>query len=303
MSPGLNYVARASAARKIFAAFLIIFLLLSALTTVVSAAADVSDNSDDREALWRGSSDAMEYENDEETAKAFRKYALDGVFGYDAKLYVQQNKNASISMLLDNCPTIADFYIPARNAGYQVDKDLRVHDKDGSRLASATARVSSLLGEILEGVIAFGWLTTTLSFTIMFARIAIMPTHATQQRGVLLDFLKLGASTAILGNAWLIISLFEAIFNRFWQTYAVYSDDWRTVFKMTLSDYKAFIGGVTGVCVIFTMCMFIVHFTTLAASGNNPATQQSNAKKLFFCAIAAAGLGGVTAVCSFFFSI
>jgi dihydrodipicolinate synthase/N-acetylneuraminate lyase len=102
---------------------------------------------------------------------------------------------------------------------------------------------------------------------------------------------------------WLIMSLFQSIFNRFWQTFAVYSKDWRTVANMVLAEYKGFITGLSGIATLVVLAMFIVNFMMMALDADNANKRSEKIQSLLHCAIAAAGLGSVTLIVGFFWNI
>jgi hypothetical protein len=137
----------------------------------------------------------------------------------------------------------------------------------------------------------------------MFMRISWMPSHAIDRRRMIIDVATAGGATMLLGNVWVVVSLFQSCFNRFWQTFAVYSKDWRTVANMVLVEYKGFIIGLSGIATLFVLAMFVVNFIGLALDGGAANKRSEKIQKILQCSIAAAGLGSVTIIVGFFWNL
>lgn len=291
-------------AQTLFMGVCLIFLLLSG--SMPGNAASSQTPEDERSDLWGRTAGYTEADDeDASVARAFLKYCRDGVFGPDARSWAvtEANDNTSLGEILAAVPEASSFYQAARQYGLYTASAIAAHDKDGTRVQQAYERVTDIFQTVVSIFVVFGFFTSLLTFSVMFARWAWLPEHLIQRRDAITDMLKIGIATAIFGNAWLIVNTFNALFSRFWATYAVYSKDWRTVALMVLSEYKGFVAGVGGVCTLFILIMFLISFTSLAASSSNPNQKDGAVKKLVHCGIAAAGIGSLLFCVSFFWSL
>lgn len=272
--------------------------LLSFMCIGISAAPTASNLRDN---LWNSGGISTISNSDVLTGNALLKYAKSGVFGSDCNQAVQSKKTATINEIINNpkCKKASEFYTNASAYAEIVEARMRTADRNGSRLDSAMNRFSDLATTIFSAMIGFGLLTSFLVFTVLFMRIAWMPAHVMEKRRMAVDIGTSAASVVLLGNIWVVISLFQSCFSRFWQTYAVYSKDWRTVINMVLSEYQGFLVGISGIATLFVLAMFIVNFVGLAINGSNAQKRSEKINSLIMCAVAAAGLGSITLVIGF----
>jgi hypothetical protein len=280
-------------------------MLLSIATIFVDAALGLTPQAL-RGNLWtKGGSVSMSNE-DTLTLNALLHYAREGAFGEKCKTYALNNTYATLNDFTSdttNCKKGAEFYIMAEKYGRTVDARMSIADPTGARLDKAMTRFSLLADEVFAIMIGFGLLTSLLVFIIIFMRISWMPSHAIDRRKVIIDVATAGAATMLLGNIWVVISLFQSCFNRFWQTFAVYSKDWRTVANMVLVEYKGFIVGLSGIATLLVLAMFVVNFIGMALDGGAANKRSEKITKLVQCAIAAAGLGSLTLIVGFFWNL
>ena len=238
------------------------------------------------------------------TSNALVYYASSGVWGPECQAQVKENARLikTPNQVGSYCPAALKFYTEAENYGNIVDARMKLVDPTGQRTDAAMTKFSSLAGEVFAILVGFGCLTAILVFTIIFMKLAWMPSHAIERRKIMIDIATSGASIMLLGNVWLVLSLFQSCFNRFWQTFAVYSKDWRTVANMVLVEYKGFITGFSGIATLLVLGMFVVNFVGLALDGGSN-KRSEKIQNILHCAIAAAGLGSVTLVVGFFWNM
>lgn len=152
-------------------------------------------------------------------------------------------------------------------------------------------------------MIGFAFVTSLLVFILIFIKITWLPDYPMQRRLAMEDIVTSGIATILLGGIWLIISLFQSIFDKFWSTYAIYSKDWRTVGNMFLYEYKGLITGILGIAALTALLMFIKNFASLSFSATNPNERRQKMLSLLLTGIATAGLGGLTIFVGFFWHI
>lgn len=152
-------------------------------------------------------------------------------------------------------------------------------------------------------MIGFAFVTSLLVFILIFIKITWLPDYPMQRRLAMEDIVTSGVATILLGGVWLIVSLFQSIFDKFWSTYAVYSKDWKTVGNMFLYEYKGLITGILGIAALTALLMFVKNFTTLAFSGSNPNARQQKILSILLTGIATAGLGALTVFVGFFWNV
>lgn len=284
---------------------IMVILLLS--ISVGTFAAFNPDLTTIRNQLWKEGGISTMTTSDTMTANALMHYGRNGVFGSACRSALLSINNANITpeqiIAVSGCSTMRDFYIEARNYGDIVDARMKLADKYGTRLDKALTEMNKLTQTIFSYMIVFGELTAILVFIIMFMQLAWMPSHAFQKRKLMVDIATAGASIILLGNVWLVISLFQASFNRFWQSFAVYSKDWRSVFAMVLVEYKGFLVGLSGIATLLVLAMFVVNFIGLATNAGQANKRSEKISSLFNCGLAAAGLGSVTLIVGVFWNM
>lgn len=303
----MNKIKNIKTETKLFVSIIVVLLLLCTFLGTISAFAyspSVTPNSF-RDRLWTHGGLSTVSNSDILTANALVYYASNGVWGQDCQAQVKSNADNILTPLQIQayCPAAAEFYTNAQRYGEFVDARMQLADKDGSRLDKAMTNFSNLANDIFAILVGFGCLTAILVFTIIFMKLAWMPSHAMQRRAVMIDIATSGASIMLLGNIWIVISLFQSCFNRFWQTFAVYSKDWRAVANMVLVEYKGFITGISGIATLLVLAMFVVNFISLALDGGAANKRSEKIGNILHCAIAAAGLGAVTLIVGFFWNM
>ena len=286
----------------------VLFLLFGAMVLGVSAASISERIGTIRKDLWNEGGVSTASADDILSANALAKYIESGVFGDDCKSNIKNIAEATwsgptiLQEIKDQCPKAGTFYDNASTYSSIVSARMIAHDRTGSRLDAAMERFSGLAQTVFSILIGFGFLTSILVFTILFLRLAWLPTHQIQRRSFFEDVLTAGVGTMLLGNIWIVISLFQSSFNRFWQTFAVYSKDWRTVANMVLVEYKSFIVGISGIATLVVLAMFVVNFALLALDGSNIQKRGDRISAITQCGIASVGLGAVTLIVGFFWS-
>ncbi len=288
---------------KLLMSIIIVLILLCTLLSSVSFAAMTPGGV--RNELWTQGGISTISNTDILTTNALVHYASAGVWGMECQTQVKENASLikTPNQVASYCPAASKFYTEAQKYGDIVDARMKLADKNGSRTDKAMTNFSNLAGEVFAILVGFGCLTAILVFTVIFMKLAWMPSHAMQRRAVMVDIATSGASIMLLGNLWLVISLFQSCFNRFWQTYAVYSKDWRSVANMVLVEYKGFITGLSGIATLLVLAMFVVNFISLALDGGVANKRSEKIGNILHCAIAAAGLGAVTLVVGFFWNM
>ena len=152
-------------------------------------------------------------------------------------------------------------------------------------------------------LIGFAFITAMLVFILIFMKITWLPDHPIKRREAMEDIVTSGVSVILTGGIWIVISLFQSIFDRFWSSYAVYSKDWKTVANMFLYEYKGLVVGILGIAALTALLMFIKNFVGLSFSGDNPSARKQKMISILFCGIATAGLGALTIVMGFFWNV
>lgn len=170
-------------------------------------------------------------------------------------------------------------------------------------LNSAIAAFNQNARFVYSFLIGFGFITSILVFILIFVKITWLPDFPTQRRMAMEDIVISGVATILLGGTWLLVSLFQSIFDTFWTTYAIYSSDWRTVGNMFLFEYRNLVIGVLGVAAITSVLMFIKNFIALSFCGDNPQERRQKLINILLAGIATAGLGGIMIFVSFFWNV
>ena len=151
-------------------------------------------------------------------------------------------------------------------------------------------------------LIGFAFITSMLVFILIFMRITWLPDHPIKRREAMEDIITSGVAVILTGGIWIVISLFQSIFDRFWSSYAVYSKDWKTVANMFLYEYKGLVVGILGIAALTALLMLIKNFIALSFSGDNPGARKQKVTSILFCGLATAGLGGLAIFVSFFWN-
>lgn len=151
-------------------------------------------------------------------------------------------------------------------------------------------------------LIGFAFVTSMLVFILIFMKITWLPDHPIKRREAMEDILTSGISVILTGGIWIVISLFQSIFDRFWSSYAVYSKDWKTVANMFLYEYKGLVIGILGIAALTALLMLVKNFIALSFSGDNPNARKQKMTSVLFCGIATAGLGGLAVFMGFFWN-
>ena len=152
-------------------------------------------------------------------------------------------------------------------------------------------------------LIGFAFVTAMLVFILIFMKITWLPDHPIKRREAMEDIVTSGVSVILTGGIWIVISLFQSVFDRFWSSYAVYSKDWKSVANMFLYEYKGLVIGILGVAALTALLMLIKNFVGLSFSGDNPGARKQKIISILFCGIATAGLGGLAVVMGFFWNV
>ncbi len=280
---------------------LLVLILLITSTIAVTALSP----SDVRAKLWTKGGFTTMTNTETLTLNALIHYGREGVFGpNNAALNIDcTSQQSNINDYLSKCPKAQEFYTNAEKYGDIVAARMSDADPTGARVDQAMGQFSDLADTVFSILVAFGQLTALLVFTIQFMKIAWAPSHAIDRRKMILDIATSGVSIMLLGNIWIVMSLFQSCFNRFWQTFAVYSKDWRTVANMVLIEYKGFIVGLGGIATLLVLAMFVINFIGLALDGSQANKRAEKTQKLLQCSIAAAGLGSITLIVGFFWNL
>lgn len=289
---------------SLLASICIFALIIVILLTTSFTAIALKDTAVIRDKLWKVGGIATMTNTETLTLNALLHYGREGVFGTAPGCYTPNAiQSKDLNSYLGACEDARVFYNNAANYGDIVAARMEIADPTGARVDKAMNNFSNLADVVFSIMIAFGQLTALLVFTIQFMKIAWAPSHAIDRRKMILDIATSGVSIMLLGNLWLVMSLFQSCFNRFWQTFAVYSKDWKTVAHMVLVEYKGFIVGLSGVATLLVLAMFVINFTALALDGGQANKRSEKIQKLLQCSIAAAGLGSITLIVGFFWNL
>ena len=289
---------------NLLATICILALIIVVLITTSIAAIAAESPESIRNKLWKVGGISTMTNTETLTLNALLHYGREGVFGTESACYTPNStQSKTLTDYLNACEGARNFYNDAKKYGEIVEARMSIADPTGARVDQAMGNFSDLADVVFSFMVAFGQLTALLVFTIQFMKIAWAPSHAIDRRKMILDIATSGVSIMLLGNIWLIMSLFQSCFNRFWQTFAVYSKDWRTVAHMVLIEYKGFIVGLSGIATLLVLAMFVINFTGLALDGAQANKRAEKTQKLLQCSIAAAGLGSVTLIVGFFWNL
>lgn len=208
--------------------------------------------------------------------------------------YVQQNlaskSQASIAVGIGNFKT-------------NVTVGKNFSDLGNGRFQRAMFEFNNNAHFVYSFLIGFAFITALLVFILIFMKITCLPDHPMQRRKAMEDIVTSGVSVILTGGIWVVISLFQSIFDRFWSSYAVYSKDWKTVGNMFLYEYKGLVVGILGLAALTVLLMLIKNFVGLSFSGDNPSARKQKMISILFCGIATAGLGALTIFTGFFWNM
>ena len=289
-----------------FVLTLLIIIFIASSIGLISYASSATDIQNYRSQLWKGGAKSTQSNSEIMTFNALVKYIKAGVWDTynDDSLKCDSSKTyKTMDDIQTSCQPAYAFYVNASTYANIVTARMAKNDPGGTKLTKAMDRISDLSGDVIKLFLGFGLLSSFLVFAIMSMRIAWMPSHAMQRRVVMVDILTSGVATIILGNIWIVISLFQSSFNRFWQTYAVYSKDWRSVAYMVLMEYKGFITGLVGIATLVVLAMFIVNFASVAIDAGNASKRTEKMQNIVNCAVASAMLGSITIIVGFFWTM
>lgn len=287
-------------------ALVTLFIVIAISASAVIAAYGASDAHGIRQELWTsGGSSATMSTTEALSLNALLVYAKDGVFGEDCKTVAETEHFEDIEAFTSAsaCTRAGNFYTDAKRYAETVEDRMERFDKDGKRLDAAMENITSITRTVFSILTGFGFLVSILVFIVLFIRLSWLPSHQIQKRAFYVDVLTAGSATILLGNSWIVISLFQSTFSRFWQSFAVYSKDWRTVANLVLSEFQTFITGLSGLAVLIVVVMFIVNFALLALDGSNIQKRSDRVSALVMCGVAAVGLSCVTLICGFFWNV
>jgi hypothetical protein len=283
---------------------MLIFILFVLMSVHSVYAAYKGNPSDIRDDLWETGGMSSQTTGDILTANALMHYGKNGVFGSACRVNLQGlPTNADLDDITSACSEIGKFHEAASTYADIVDSRMKIADPEGKRLDESLTNFNELSQVVFSYMIVFGELTAILVFIILFMQLAWMPSHAFQKRKLFVDIATSGTSIILLGNIWLVVSLFQSSFNRFWQSFAVYSKDWRRVAAMVLVEYKGFIVGLSGIATLLVLGMFVVNFIGLATNAGQANKRSEKISALLNCGIAAAGLGSVTLIVGVFWNL
>lgn len=285
---------------------IVLTAILALSFSVVAFAADSLKGSNLRDDLWNTGGGTQGVTTTEVLSfEALLVYARDGVFGQECKNYVNSVQPQNYDELTRDgaCTKAGDFYEESKRYAEIVDRRISRFDPDGKRMDAAMERISDLMQVVFSILLGFGFLVSLLVFIVLFIRLSWLPSHQIQKRTFYVDALTAGVSTILLGNLWIVLSLFQSSFSRFWYTFAVYSKDWRAVANMILSEFQGFITGLSGLAVLIVLLMFIVNFALLAFNGSNIQKRSERINSLVMCGVSAVGLSCLTFICGFFWNV
>lgn len=246
---------------------------------------------------------------------AFEKYIEAGIFDKSSgtacsTLYRNAMSNGSFTTVENflarnsiECSEAAKYKESNKTYSQYAANGLRQHDKTDGRLNAAMDKFNENAHFVYTFLTGFGCLTSLLVFIIIFMRITWLPEHATQRRKAMEDIVTAGVAVILLGGFWLVIGVFQSMFDRFWESYTVYSKDWITAGNVFLVEYKSLIVGILGVATLTAFLMFIKAVTAVALGEDNPHQKTSKMQQVLYCGLASAGLGAITLFTGFFWNM
>lgn len=236
--------------------------------------------------------------------EAIFKYAKAGMFGEACMVKANASGSTAISIKTESACSAASNY-QTENSQYSAyaASQLRTNDKNSGRLNAAMEAFNENAHFVYSFMTGFGCLSSLLVFILIFVRITWLPEHALQRRKAMEDILVAGISTILLGGFWLVVSVFQAMFSRFWTTYTVFSKDWKHAGNAILAEYKTLIIGVLGIATLTAILMFIKSITSIVISGAGDTRKSEKMIQVLYCGLASAGLGAITIFAGFFWNV
>lgn len=229
-----------------------------------------------------------------------KKYIDAGIFGNDANTTNRANK------FYNDAYAYASYVQQGLSSKTQVGNGIGNSgwsDLGNGQFQRAMFEFNNNAHYVYSFLIGFAFVTAMLVFILIFMKITWLPDHPIKRREAMEDIVTSGVSVILTGGIWVVISLFQSIFDRFWSSYAVYSKDWKSVANMFLYEYKGLVIGVLGVAALTALLMLIKNFVGLSFSGDNPSARKQKIISILFCGIATAGLGGLAIVMGFFWNM
>lgn len=234
--------------------------------------------------------------NKSQGSKYMKKYIDAGIFKDDAAANDFYNKSyAYAGYVQQSLSTKTQANNGIGNSGWS--------DLGNGQFQRAMFEFNNNAHYVYSFLIGFAFVTAMLVFILIFMKITWLPDHPIKRREAMEDIITSGVSVILTGGIWVVISLFQSIFDRFWSSYAVYSKDWRTVANMFLYEYKGLVIGILGIAALTALLMLIKNFVGLTFSGDNPNARKQKMISILLCGIATAGLGGLAIVMGFFWNM
>ncbi len=192
----------------------------------------------------------------------------------------------------------------------QMKDDLQLWNQDqeeiNRKMKAAEEKVNGLM-ELLRPVILFAYgilfLTSVLTFIILFVRMAYLPHFPTQRRRAIEDMLQCVVVTIISGGIFTFVGLYWGMFGDMVNSYLQYSQSWDDAFNPILSSYKEFVSGVFGLGCLTLFVLFVKNFVQLGTSASHPENRKEAMTGLLMTGLSTAGLGSITVWLAIFWNL
>lgn len=296
---------------------LIIVLIIISIFNILSANVIAADDYSVEGILGIGdklNNQYMDSGNEVQSSSAFQKYIDSGIFDNgtgacsascnSSKITGTNTVETCIIQHPNECSEAQEYYDKNKTYSSYAASGLKQHDKSSGKLAAAMEGFNKNAHYVYSFLMGFGCLTSLLVFIIIFVRITWLPEHATQRREAMEDIVTSGVSVMLLGGFWLIVGVFQSMFNRFWESYTVFTKDWQTAANVFLVEYRSLIVGILGVATLTALLMFIKSITSVViGSASSPQQKTAKMTQVLYCGLATAGLGGLTIFAGLFWNM
>lgn len=291
---------------KKYKTFFAIILLLISMFYILNMQTFASYNENGLLTMGQEMSAKFMNSNTSSTTKsAMGKYVASGIFGQTcaSKCGADPDTLSCINRNATDCAEAKTYYENNQAYSSYASAGLREQDKSSGRITAAMEAFNENAHYVYSFLMGFGCLTALLVFIIIFIRITWLPEHATQRRKAMEDIVTSGISVILLGGFWLVIGVFQSTFNRFWESYTVFSKDWKTAANIFLVEYKGLIVGFLGIATLTALLMFIKALTGVVVAGNSPQQKTAKMTQVLYTGLASAGLGGLTIFAGLFWNM
>lgn len=290
------------------------FIILSIFSPINTYAVDISDLVDATKPVESSTTSGQAISNE-----AMERYVESGIFDKVSttggatnqsdkcsSVWASSGGNRNIIDFIASTPQCSeanDYYVSNTRYSQYAANGLRQYDKTDGRLNNAMSIFNERAHFVYNLLIGFGCLTSLLVFIWIFMRITWLPDNSFQRRHAMEDIVTSGIATIMLGGFWLVVGVFQSMFDRFWESRTVYTKDYTGAANIFLQEYRGLITGLLGVATLTALLMFIKSAASLALGvGASPQQRKNAIQQLLWCGIATVGLGAITVVASFFWN-